>query len=316
MLSTLRRRSGFTLIELLVVIAIIAILIGLLLPAVQQVREAANRSQCTNNLKQIGIALHSYHGVRKSFPPGWVGKAATPDPDPAYGWPVFILPHMEQGNLYNQINPNLTKVANANTNFLQVVFKNNLGALQQTIPSFLCPSDPLGTQGNLNDNRPWTNVGGGGMVFTIKSNYPGCAGDNATNYPQAGVFDQDSYTRVTDITDGSSNTIMVGERDSKGSRYAALICGVTGSGSTQTGLRAIVAWTEFQMMTGKGGTLGTPDQAFGSMHPGGANFCMADGSVRFISQNIDWADTSSGNIQPLTFNMLGMIRDGLTPGPF
>jgi prepilin-type processing-associated H-X9-DG protein len=184
------------------------------------------------------------------------------------------------------------------------------------IKTFLCPSDPNGTQGLLNDNRPWTNVATN-QVFTAKSNYPGNAGDNATGYPQAGIFDQDSNVKITDITDGSSNTLLVGERDSLGNRYAALVCGETRTGTIHTTSRAVVAWTEFQMMTGKGGTTGTPDQAFGSQHPGGANFCLCDGSVRFISQNVAWADTSAGNVQPLTFNMLGMKADGLVvPGDY
>src|SRR5271166_2186384 len=108
-----RRHSAFTLIELLVVIAIIAILIALLVPAVQKVREAAARIQCTNNLKQVGLALHSYHGAYKQFPPGYVdgntNPASTPDNDvgPGWGWASFLLPYLEQGNVYSQINFNV-----------------------------------------------------------------------------------------------------------------------------------------------------------------------------------------------------------------
>src|SRR5437879_1086509 len=130
------RRKGFTLIELLVVIAIIAILIGLLVPAVQKVREAAARAQCTNNLKQIGLALHSYHGANKYFPPGYIDgntdPASTPDNDvgPGWGWASFILPYVDQGSLYSQID------------FTQAVGTGVNAQVSQTPLAFYqCPAD-------------------------------------------------------------------------------------------------------------------------------------------------------------------------------
>src|SRR5437660_4939753 len=129
-------RRGFTLIELLVVIAIIAVLIGLLLPAVQKVREAANRMKCTNNLKQIGLALHNYHDANSKFPPGYVdgntNVKLTPDSDvgPGWGWAAFLLPYIEQDNLYNQIN--FTKGVATGTN-VQVA--------QVPLTIYQCPSD-------------------------------------------------------------------------------------------------------------------------------------------------------------------------------
>src|SRR5690349_9537123 len=129
-------RRAFTLIELLVVIAIIAILIGLLLPAVQKIREAAARMKCTNNLKQIGLALHNYHDANNYFPPGYVDRntnpASTPDNDlgPGWAWSSFLLPYLEQDNLYKQINFNVAMGVGANA-----------ALAQQPLTIFQCPSD-------------------------------------------------------------------------------------------------------------------------------------------------------------------------------
>ena len=129
-------RAGFTLIELLVVIAIIAILIALLVPAVQQVREAAARMQCTNNLKQIGLALHGYHDTIEAFPPGYVDgdttntNTAASDVGPGWGWAAFILPYLEQGAVYNQINFSVTVGTGVNTQ-----------VSQQPLAIYQCPSD-------------------------------------------------------------------------------------------------------------------------------------------------------------------------------
>src|SRR5260370_19613008 len=127
------RRSGFTLIELLVVIAIIAILIALLVPAVQKVREAASRLQCKNNLKQIGLALHNYHGTNKSLPPGFRSKAASVDGDslgPGWGWGAYLLPYLEQENVFRQID--FTK---------DIAAPANAQARLTSLAVFLCPSD-------------------------------------------------------------------------------------------------------------------------------------------------------------------------------
>src|SRR5438067_1293739 len=131
--SGTRLRWAFTLIELLVVIAILAVLIGLLLPAVQKVREAANRTQCANNLKQIGLACHAYHAAHQSFPPGFTSASATVDGDgtgPGWGWAAYLLPYLEQDNLHRQINfaRDIRDPANAL-------------ARVQTVKGFLCPSD-------------------------------------------------------------------------------------------------------------------------------------------------------------------------------
>src|SRR5262245_22615289 len=186
-----RTRCGFTLIELLVVIAIIAILIALLVPAVQKVREAAARATCENNLKQIGLALHSYHGTMKVFPPGSVGNGGTAAaPVPAWGWAALILPNLDQSALYQQFDPDKRT--------LQQTFASNLPGLQLQLAVFICPSD-------ANFTKPVA----GQNVAIAKSNYPGSAGDSGSD----GVLAADSKTKIAHITDGTSNTFMVCERD-------------------------------------------------------------------------------------------------------
>src|SRR5581483_3510770 len=160
------RRRGFTLIELLVVIAIIAILIGLIMPAVQQAREAARRTQCRNNLKQIGLALHNYHDAHRMFPPGYVDRNGnpnvTPDNDlgPGWGWASFLLPQMDQVPVYSQINFSAGVGTGPNT----AVSRLALTALQ-------CPSDGLQQAFDVYDSsfsKPIANV--------AHSNYLGCSG--------------------------------------------------------------------------------------------------------------------------------------------
>ena len=331
-ISVGRDHRGFTLIELLVVIAIIAILIGLLLPAVQKVREAANRSQCTNNLKQLGLGLHNYQSTFGAFPPGYItngitfgGQVIIPPPppgitvapyQPGYGWATFTLPFVEQQNLYNLINP--PKVA------FQTVMTSNPALLQTQLKIFLCPSDPGSgvLNGYLNGNRPFKNFGpqpsppGAPGYCTTLSNYVANAGD--TN---AGPFGGNSSTTITTITDGTSNTILVGERASKNAglynSYAGLVFGEDDNDSDNNASdQAVLGWTDYQMQTGYTATLTSPRNAFGSAHIGGANFVMADGSVHFIASSIAWGDTLGAGAPYQTYNMLGAMQDGLVPGPW
>lgn len=217
-------RAAFTLIELLVVIAIISILIGLLVPAVQKVREAANRIQCTNNLKQIGLALHNYHGTLNKFPPGYIDgntdPNSTPDNDmgPGWGWAALLLPYMEQDNLYRQID--LTQGIGLGVN-AQVSL--------QPVKTYQCPSDNLIKPFGVYDSTFTTPiatvafanyVGNNGWIecFNGAGGNPGTTGNDglAGNYGSAGVglFWRNSTARIADVTDGMSNTIIVGERSS------------------------------------------------------------------------------------------------------
>ena len=292
-------QAGFTLIELLVVIAIIAILIALLVPAVQKVREAAARSQCTNNLKQIGLALHNHHDVFKKYPPGSRGNGGTAaNPVPAYGWPIFLLRYLEQDNLYRLMDPDNKP--------LQAMFTANLPALQNPLPVFICPSDDGKPQ---NDNRPFTKVVPGQTIRIARSNYPG----NGGNAGGTGLFAVDSTIAIKHITDGTSNTLAVGERASTEGRFAALWAGQSAEAGIVGG-EALWGFTLFRMMDGVAVTSAPfPSQAFSSMHPGGANHLLCDGSVRFIRASIDWTEFG----QPFgTYNKLGQRDDGLSVGDF
>lgn len=299
-----RSKKGFTLIELLVVIAIIAVLVGLLLPAVQKVREAAARTQCLNNLHQIALAMHNYHSTFSCFPPGWIrnSKLNPPAPDPSWAWSTILLPYLEQQNLYNALNPT--------GQTMQQAFTNSLTALQNPVKNYMCPSD---TVFPLNTNRPFSKVGYTPNVSIAISNYPG----NGGNDGGTGIIDENTTYRFADITDGTSNVLAVGERKSKDGAWAALWAGLTqvSGDSANDGENSVRGYTYYRMPDGETLT-GTvlPNAAFSSNHTGGSNFAFCDGSVRFISNNINW---TAANARPLgTFNMLGARNDGGVVGDF
>ncbi len=252
--ATRRKRSAFTLIELLVVIAIIAILIGLLLPAVQKVREAAARLKCTNNLKQIGIAMHTYNDTYNKLPAGWVTTAAS-QPKPGWSWGTTILPFLEQGNLYSALNPDLVTPGGPTVNTNTTT----------KLPSYLCPSDsPAG------DTNP-VFEGYGRSNYVV--NREVCGPDSA---------DKPTTLSIQLIQDGSSNTILVGERDSVKNVGAVWVRSSTSSSS-------------FEGRPGNGLNVINPNpltttacqaRGFNSLHTGGVNFLFGDGAVRFLTNSI------------------------------
>ena len=215
-------RKAFTLIELLVVIAIIAILIGLLLPAVQKVREAAARAQCTNNLKQIGLALHNYHDTNNMFPPGYIdGNPAgpnTPDMDvgPGWGWAAFLLPFVEQQNLYNQINFSVGIGIGSNAAVSQMplkVYQCPSDAYQQSFTVW--PTSIVVAHGNYVGCNGWEECfmnAGGGYNASLDGGGAEDGNAGATGQGGDGLFYRNSHNRMANVTDGLSNTIVVGER--------------------------------------------------------------------------------------------------------
>src|SRR5579871_2093864 len=306
-------RSGFTLIELLVVIAIITILIGLLLPAVQKVREAAARSQCLNNLKQMGLALHNYHDSQRSLPPGYTASGAyvdgMDDTTPGWGWATYILPYLEQGNLFNQFN------------LSQPV--QNFTGIQTMLKLYLCPSDIYPT-------GPFAvpNAFGTTLATAAPCSYAACNGDDASDTADPtgnGVFYRNSQTRLTDITDGTSQTIFVGDRScasSLGIWAGAINGGVILRGphnvnpGTSTGPAPCLVLAHCHLNNTNGHYDGGLDD-FGSNHIGGSNILFADGSVHFLrSIPIDNPDGSYTQ-DSLIFQALGTRSGGeVVPGDF
>lgn len=276
---------AFTLIELLVVIAIIAILIGLLLPAVQKVREAAARMSCSNNLKQIGLALHNYHDANSKFPPGFTSIAPPGgDVSPGWGWAFYILPYIEQDNLFRQANQT------------QPVTMSPL--LSQKVRIYLCPSDI--------QNESFQVYGPGGIplsgIMAAPCSYAACVGGDETEVTTGdgngqfhGVFYRNSKTRLTDITDGTSQTIVVAERAcgiTQGTWAGALpgarmrlgpknpVYPLNPNMDFDPDLFCLIHANVINATLAQSDDGGTDDPS--SFHSGGAFHLFGDGSVRFL----------------------------------
>lgn len=301
------RVRGFTLIELLVVIAIIAILIALLLPAVQQAREAARRSTCKNNMKQLGLAIHNYHDTHRQFPPLCIStQAGNPNGCAGFGAPnisglTLMLPYLDQAALYNQYNFAIGQSDPGGT--------INATQMSTNLPALLCPSDPNQTvqmigaclkfpypSGNFNGGTNYVFAVGAGAWQFYTGGTP-----NAT-LGLTGIFLVNGNKRSRDVTDGTSNTIAMGEvlwvmnHDGNPGNAQGKPSWSNGFG-TQIGYSSTgginFQWEQFGAdCHGPNVTQGAPcggarPAALQSKHVGGCHALFADGSVHFLSENID-----------------------------
>jgi prepilin-type N-terminal cleavage/methylation domain-containing protein/prepilin-type processing-associated H-X9-DG protein len=269
-----RRRPGFTLIELLVVIAVIGILIALLLPAVQRVREAASRATCTNNFKQIGLALYNYHDSFNAFPPGRLDVTSSIH----HSWEIRIFPYLEQDNLYKEYHFEVTWDNRS----------NDSGILQNRVKTFLCPSAPadhVAANGRGPTDYP--------AINNISHPNPYIHPLPTADTTFVGVLGSNVYRRIAEITDGTSNTLMVAEdagrnqlwQMGRGGVYSSLNDGSWGNPDGNIVLKGFDPATG--MTPGPCAINCTNVQQVYSFHPGGANALAADGSVHFLKETMD-----------------------------
>lgn len=349
--SAVRRRRGFTLVELLVVIAIIGILIALLLPAVQAAREAARRSQCTNNLKQMGIALQNYHDIHKVFPPAKVGSGKQNG-----GWsPNFVvtnvtgflllLPQLEQQTLYQKYDFNYPSCL---TNGYGKMFSNGTASSTNTVnqpivstplPVYTCASDnnpaalrmnPNPNLGNVTGDYDYNNAAQSNYLFATGAYTDGNASWDSytTSVNDLGAFGADGAAKLSDVKDGSSNTIAIGESRQGNGGKSSTNYGPYWAAGSHTCCYGRTPRSNTPSLTTINGITTTSDIAygsinfdhtstmagaqqyawqFGSYHPAGANFVMCDGSTRFFSDAIDYY---------AVFVWLNRIKDGVSVGNF
>jgi prepilin-type N-terminal cleavage/methylation domain-containing protein len=328
----MKRQPGFTLVELLVVIAIIGVLVALLLPAVQTAREAARRMQCTNHLKQIGLAIHRYHDIHQRFPsgflfqaPGMANRGDRPNRAPGWSWSALILPHLEQNSLHSTINWGLGMHQSPNRAAIATLLK------LAVCPSANNPSKHFRV-GTSSDAFGYDNPG------VAATNYVGCAGSfvQSAYYDQPderrnGIMIEDSNLRFANVEDGTSNTLLAGESIyfGNGTNVGAgnFFWDPTwyghfrqDSGGRVDAPECVMRSGEFRLNPPKVAADNVKRNTFSSRHPGGAVFVLADGSTRFLAETLQHTETPyagallAGNAG--TFQRLCSRNDGLALGDF
>jgi prepilin-type N-terminal cleavage/methylation domain-containing protein/prepilin-type processing-associated H-X9-DG protein len=290
MKSYRRTKRGFTWLEVLVVLALVAVMTSVALPALQQARQDARSNYCTNNLKQLGLAMHNYHDAHRVFPPAWTNYHPKAGPEVRFGWLAFVLPYMDQAPLYNQLD---FRAQNPPTNEL----------FQTKIPHYRCPSDTTPDVNPLRGNFGTANYSANyGPVSPprwlpgrLSAGWPGQAD---TLLKTDGLMCLNSRTGIRDIVDGTSNTLMAGER----------------SFTSGAGIWPGVGGNEFEndQVTdcSPGNEINSGFAAFSSRHGGGANFALVDGSVRFISETIE--SRAGTGAEMGTYQKLSQRNDGQT----
>ncbi|TWU26707.1 hypothetical protein Pla52o_05600 [Novipirellula galeiformis] len=287
-----KRNDGFTLVELLVVIAIIGVLVGLLLPAVQSAREAARRMQCSNNLKQIGLALHNYHDTLNSIPPSIVIQNRI-------AWGAMVLPFMEQNSLHDQMKSHLAFDGNSTTNYWVGVQSGTPAATnakdidaKQGIAGFNCPSDPMGELNLEMGSYGKSNYVGARTACYYNSPTATTCSDQFAAMPES--TDIPTPRKFRDFIDGLSNTIVITERTTQGTPQGSLWMGSYDNIPYRIWTRIERASDDVYVING--------NYAYttSSVHPGGAQVLFGDGSIHFLTESI--------NIK--TWSALGTINSG------
>jgi prepilin-type N-terminal cleavage/methylation domain-containing protein/prepilin-type processing-associated H-X9-DG protein len=289
MFTRSRQKLGFTLVELVTVMGLVSVGLSVSLPGIQKARNQARLTACKNNLKQLGLALHNYHDVYNSLPPGWIIKETKADAGPGFGWGTSILPFVDQAALYNQANfsapPKVDKLT------------------QASLPVYLCPEDTAAALNSVRGKFATSNYSGnsGDQLLPGSVDLPD-PGTDAAKKLSTGIFFHNSHVKFRDITDGTSNTIMLGEKS------------VSSAAGIWMGVRSNQNADDSVTDCNHRSKLNAVIHSFSSLHEGGANFLLVDGSVRFITNTVESKESAEKPVG--VYQKLAHKNDGEVIGEF